>query len=708
MDKERLFRHLERNHSSKCEMIPGIPLGVNADEIWEEILQNRRKNSVCIPLQNPDGQNYWYVLTEKMISASEVIVTELLEQNTGQEPHTCTVSTIEEIYYTGFMEGAQISVQDAMHFLQSGEEPENVEELILLNNRQAAGFAAENMYHAIDENYLHNLAYFLTEGLDNGSGDFRNTDNIEIPSMQGESVKLPTAGSIPELVNQFAAFLADTKTHPLIKAAAAHAWILAVRPFPEGNERLARLLSNVILIRAGYSFFGEISISSVIARTSYDYFRAIANIMRTENGADMTYFLEYYMIVLSETVGELKLRRERQVHEMIEEEQQLARMPLSPAPVSVAVQENSDAVSSERRNDLILVLQEKIRNSTENPSMVAELLLEYIQSGKYQFTAGDIASTLHQTATSVRNSLRFYSMKNLIRIIGDKDGCSVYEFCFTGKSEDYEKNKTPLIDPFSFLKTMKEQGRGEKQKAVAKKLLKFYSDGKEEFSSHELAKAVGISRKSAGNYLRTLKINGVLEVTRVADHINYYKFAECRTENIPEETEYRSDEMIGNYSEKILQIISDLESSTCSMKDRRIGKILRKCLGKGFVSPRDYAAEGAISKWNADMRFAAQLGVVEKSGDEYRILTELKSSYETLNDSQKKTLSALYDFFGEDMFSAEMVVAKLDYSSSHISGILHQFTWLRLLDCTANEDHSHIYQLNVNPTDHPECFGSVA
>ena len=139
--------------------------------IWAEILQSRRERCIELPLTNVNGDTYWYILTNKMISASEVIVDELMEQDNTAVPHTSSVSTIEEVYYTGFMEGAQISVQDAMDYLQSGGEPESVEELILMNSRQAAGFAAENMYHAIDSNYLHNLAYFLTEGLDNGGGD---------------------------------------------------------------------------------------------------------------------------------------------------------------------------------------------------------------------------------------------------------------------------------------------------------------------------------------------------------------------------------------------------------------------------------------------------------------------------------------------------------------------------------------------------------
>lgn len=328
MDKERLFRYLDRNYSSKSEIIPGIPLGEDTDAIWSEILLRRRERSIELPLVNVNGEPYWYILTNKMIAASEVSVNELMEQESTAELHNRSVSTIEEIYYTGFMEGAQISVQDAMEFLQSGNEPESVEELILLNSRQAAGFAAENMYHAIDSNYLHNLAYFLTEGLDNGSGDYRITDTVEIPSLQGEVIQLPPAEMIPVQTERFAGFLADTATHPLIKAAVAQVWMLAYRPFPEGNERLAWLLSNVILIRAGYTFFGNISISSVLAQTSYEYFRAIANILRTENGADLTYFLEYYLVSLSTEVSDMKTKRIQQAETVVEAEQKPAAFKL--------------------------------------------------------------------------------------------------------------------------------------------------------------------------------------------------------------------------------------------------------------------------------------------------------------------------------------------------------------------------------------------
>ena len=176
MDKERLLRYLNQKYMSKCEIACSLPLGMNADEVWNTILEERFSKRTDLPLRNIHGDCYWYVLTDKMIAASEKIVEELIEHSAEQEFNS--VSTIEEVFFTSYMEGAQISIQDAMAFLQSGEDAQDVEELMLLNNRQAGNFAASNIYHAIDEDYLHTLAYILTNGLDNGGGNYRVTDSI--------------------------------------------------------------------------------------------------------------------------------------------------------------------------------------------------------------------------------------------------------------------------------------------------------------------------------------------------------------------------------------------------------------------------------------------------------------------------------------------------------------------------------------------------
>ena len=575
------------------------------------MLQSRREKCIILPLTNGNGDSYWYLLTNKMIAASEVIVDELMEHDTASELHQNTVSTIEEIYYTGFLEGTQISVQDAMTFLQSGDEPNNPEELILLNSRQTAGFASENMYHAIDKNYLHNLAYFLTEGLDNGGGDFRLTDSIEIPSMQGEPILLPSANILPEQVTSFTNFLADTTIHPLIKSATAQAWILAVRPFPEGNERLAQLLSNVILIRAGYRFFGEISISSVIARTSYDYFRAIANILRAENGADLTYFLEYYMTALSDTVHELRARRKQQETETIETEKQMAVMPLTARMVN----SGNDAT---KEKSLSQTPHSRIDSQSKHQAdckLIADALQNLKNQGYTEFTPRDVSQL-----------------------------------------SGFDRKKTT-------------------------RLLHYFEDTSQ----------IIITKRTKTGYLY-----------RFSDFVDHS--GDCIENADASDSEHKVPE----YSDEVLQLILALENSSSSQKDKRIGSMLHACLDKGRITRNDYAKHKKDSFWSSDMKFAVQLGLLKAINQkEYAILPKINTEVPLLK-SHREALTAIYHLFGEDSFSAEMVIANLNYSASVISGMLHQFKWLKLVDYTTNEHNTYSYQLNVNPIDNPECFGEAA
>lgn len=140
----------------------------------------------------------------------------------------------------------------------------------------------------------------------------------------------------------------------MIKSAVAQAWTMVVRLFSEGNERLGRILSSVILVRAGYTFFDEVSLSSLIARKGYGYFDAMANIMREENGGDLTYFLEYYLELLSRAVDERRLRMSMKEEENRVAEQEMAHTPLS-ASVPLTGQDPEPAV-------------EEVREEEENPT----------------------------------------------------------------------------------------------------------------------------------------------------------------------------------------------------------------------------------------------------------------------------------------------------------------------------------------------------
>ncbi len=78
-----------------------------------------------------------------------------------------------------------------------------------------------------------------------------------------------------------------------------------------------------------------------------------------------------------------------------------------------------------------------------------------------------------------------------------------------------------------------------------------------------------------------------------------------------------------------------------------------------------------------------------------------------LKKQQKKTITAIYEAFGDQIFSSEMFVATLNYTKSYSYASLHKLALMRVLDQQTTKDGSR-YQLLVNPEDNPECFDAAA
>ena len=124
--------------------------------------------------------------------------------------------------------------------------------------------------------------------------------------MQDESYQVPPAARIPALMYEYYRFMNDQNVHPLIKTSVGAAFLLVTRPFPEGNERLSRMISSMVLLRSGYSFFCDISLSSVIAKETWQYYQNVCEIMREDNDGDLTYFLEYFLEMLVRALDQIQ------------------------------------------------------------------------------------------------------------------------------------------------------------------------------------------------------------------------------------------------------------------------------------------------------------------------------------------------------------------------------------------------------------------
>ncbi len=648
MDRDMLFRHLEQRYTSKRDMISRVPLGVQPDALWQELLNQRRSKSTVLPLYSYKGTPYWYVTTDKMIAASEKIVEALYENDVDYDPYAepPTVSTLEEIFFTSYVEGSQMTIQAAMDFLTGGQPPRDIEEQLITNNRVAGSYASANLYRPIEAGLLRELITILTDGMDEGGQDYRTTETVDYSPADGEQFSFPSARTVPDRVGELSAFLASPQIHPLIKAAVAQAYMIILRPFPEGNERLGRVLSSMILLRAGYTFFSDVSLSALIARKSYGYYEAMANILREENGGDLTYFLEYFLELLSRAVDERRLRMTQREEQARQAEQELAKTPLASAPSPPVP--SPDGSPHERK---------AIAPQTE-PAQAEEVVSDL--SG---FQAVALTETLE---SGIDRTAQGTPIELLTQ---------------------YAKDPTKIIGQMSAFLLMRMKA------------------GKMQFTTAELAEAMHIIPRQFSSSIRYMKEQGIIQLERRDSHQKYYKI--CTEEESKALLNPQAQPVeTGGYDQDVLDRVDELVQSN-SPKDKRIGGLLLECMARGEVTVDDYAAIGESSKWFGDMQLASQLGLVEKTSPQrYAILRHLKTGALSLSKGQKRFITEMYETFGDDVFSTEMVIATLDYSGAHVSAYLHQFTLLRILDC--RKEDVYRYQFLINPEEHPEYFEPAA
>ncbi|MGY8690716.1 MAG: Fic family protein, partial [Verrucomicrobiales bacterium] len=68
---------------------------------------------------------------------------------------------------------------------------------------------------------------------------------------------------------------AEPTIHPLLRMGAFVVDFLAIHPFQDGNGRLSRILTNLLLLRAGYAYVSFSSLESVIEHNKEGYYLAL-------------------------------------------------------------------------------------------------------------------------------------------------------------------------------------------------------------------------------------------------------------------------------------------------------------------------------------------------------------------------------------------------------------------------------------------------
>lgn len=177
------------------------------------------------------------------------------------------------------------------------------------------------------------------------SGEWKSVPNhLEAFDPEGRSL-----GVIFETVSPFdtpramEALLTSTRDeltarrhHPLFIIGAFVVRFLAIHPFQDGNGRLSRALTTLLLLRAGYDFVPYASLERVIEENKDGYYRALrrAQTDETQLGEWLTLFLR--SLLAQKDVLARRVERERLLTSLSPLEQQVLQLTRERGHLSLA------------------------------------------------------------------------------------------------------------------------------------------------------------------------------------------------------------------------------------------------------------------------------------------------------------------------------------------------------------------------------------
>ncbi len=136
--------------------------------------------------------------------------------------------------------------------------------------------------------------------------------------------KTATPFATPRRMTELLAWLDDARTnktlHPLLIVAVFIVVFLAIHPFQDGNGRLSRILTTLLLLQAGYSYVPYSSLESVIENSKEGYYLALRQTQGTlkDDAPDWQPWLLFFMRALHQQMRTLaqKVERERSAVEL--------------------------------------------------------------------------------------------------------------------------------------------------------------------------------------------------------------------------------------------------------------------------------------------------------------------------------------------------------------------------------------------------------
>lgn len=239
------------------------------------------------------------------------------------------VATIESIGSSTRIEGSKLTDREVEQLLSKLE----IKKFSSRDEQEVAGYAEvmETVFHAfsdipITENHLKQLHRDLLRYSDKDErhrGEYKTLPNNvgafdEARKMIGIVFETATPFDTPRRMSELITWLKDAREigriHPLLIIAVFTVTLLEIHPFQDGNGRLSRILTTLLLLQAGYVYVPYSSLESVIENSKEGYYLALRQTQNTlhDEAPNWQPWLMFFMRTLHKQKRHLAIKVERE------------------------------------------------------------------------------------------------------------------------------------------------------------------------------------------------------------------------------------------------------------------------------------------------------------------------------------------------------------------------------------------------------------
>lgn len=247
-----------------------------------------------------------------------------IEKREGQSlKQLKSIATVLSVGASTRIEGSKLTDQEVDTLLQNID----ITKLEDRDSQEVVGYF--ETFDTISESYaeisitessiknLHNILMRFSKKDEWHKGEYKKHSNaVEARNPEGSKqiiFETTPAGFQTEdaMRNLILWYNSDTETHPLVKSALFTYEFLSIHPFQDGNGRLSRLISSLLLLRHGYSWIQYISLEHEIEKRKLEYYRVLRNCQTqrpNENVSEwVTFFFDALLNVQSKLLKKLDL-----------------------------------------------------------------------------------------------------------------------------------------------------------------------------------------------------------------------------------------------------------------------------------------------------------------------------------------------------------------------------------------------------------------